>query len=61
MSCTRFGGFQPGDITEEHWGTLQIDFTSCNRAEATLSGVDGEQTLHLVKLAGLQGSESGCG
>ena len=56
----RFGGFAPGDITESPWGTLTIDFADCDKATATLDGVDGQQTMNLIKLAGLQGSGLNC-
>jgi len=56
----RFGGFTPQDITETGWGTLTINFTDCNSAVATLDGIDGQQTMNMVKLVGLQGSELDC-
>jgi hypothetical protein len=31
--------------------------TDCNNAVATLNGIDGQQTMNMVKLVGLQGSE----
>ena len=55
-----FGGFTPEDITETGWGTLTINFGDCNNATAALDGIDGQQTMSLVKLAGLQGSELDC-
>ena len=55
-----FGGFTPQDITETPWGTLTINFAGCDKATATLDGVDGQQTMNLVKLAGLQGSRLNC-
>jgi len=56
----KFGGFVPEDITESPWGTLTINFDDCQNATATLDGVDGQQTMDMVKLAGLQGSELNC-
>jgi hypothetical protein len=56
----RFGGFTPADITETNWGTLTINFADCGHATATLDGIDGQQTMNMVKLAGLQGSELNC-
>jgi hypothetical protein len=56
----RFGGFTPADITESPWGTLTINFADCDNATATLDGVDGQQSMSLVKLAGLQGSGLDC-
>ena len=56
----KFGGFVPEDITRAHWGELIINFEDCNNATATLLGIDGQQSMDLVKLAGLQGSELNC-
>lgn len=56
----RFGGFTPDEVTENDWGTLTIRFTDCGTASATLDGLDGRQSLELVKLAGLQGSGVHC-
>lgn len=55
-----FGGFTSEDITESPWGTLTINFADCGNATATLDGVDGQQTMNMVKLAGLQGSGLNC-
>jgi ELWxxDGT repeat protein len=55
-----FGTFIPGDITRTNWGTLTIQFDDCNNAIANLDGIDGQQTMNMVKLARLQGSELGC-
>jgi ELWxxDGT repeat protein len=55
-----FGEFTPEDITESAWGTLTINFAGCENATATLDGVDGQQTMNMVKLAGLQGSALNC-
>lgn len=55
-----FGGFTPEDITETPWGTLTINFDDCSNATATLDGVDGQQIMNMVKLAGLQGSGLDC-
>ncbi len=55
-----FGTFHDSDITEITWGTLTIKFDDCNNATAILDGLDGEQTLNMVKLAGLQGSGLFC-
>lgn len=56
----KFGGFKPEDINRSTWGTLTINFDDCTKATAMLNGIDGQQTLALVKLAGLQGSELNC-
>jgi len=55
-----FGDFDPNDITRTEWGTLTINFVDCNNATAMLDGLDGQQTMNMVKLAGLQGSEMDC-
>lgn len=55
-----FGGFEPDDITRTTWGTLSIEFDDCNKATATLDGLDGQQTMALEKLARLEGSEMSC-
>ena len=55
-----FGSFEPGDIDRSAWGTLVIEFHDCGTATAILDGVDGQQTLDLVKLAQLDGSERAC-
>ena len=40
------------------WGELEVTFSTCNDAIARLSGVDGEKTSNLIKLAGV--SDSTC-
>jgi ELWxxDGT repeat protein len=55
-----FGGFSWADITESNWGTLTIEFADCNNAVASLDGMDGQQVMNLVKLAGLDGSGLNC-
>ena len=39
--------------TNSKWGTLILNFSSCNAATATLSGNDGSETLNLRLLAGV--------
>lgn len=56
----QFGGFTPDDITEHPWGTMTINYTDCRNATATLDGVDGKQTMAMVRLAGLQGADLDC-
>ncbi|MEE4216107.1 MAG: hypothetical protein V2I48_00690 [Xanthomonadales bacterium] len=56
----KFGDFDPEDITRTHWGTLSINFADCENATATLDGLDGQQTMNMIKLTGLQGSELDC-
>ena len=43
-----------------HWGQLDITFTTCTTATATLTGKDGVQTLNLQRLAAIAGV-AGCG
>lgn len=45
------------DATGESWGTLNIRIDDCETAEASLDGVDGQQTLQLQLLAGADGLE----
>jgi len=40
------------------WGELEVTFSTCTDAIARLSGVDGEKTSNLIKLAGI--SDSSC-
>ena len=40
------------------WGELEVTFSTCTDAIARLSGVDGEKTSNLIKLAGI--SDSTC-
>ena len=56
----RFGPFDPLDVERSTWGTMTIEFQDCGTARATLDGADGQQTLELVKLAGLDGSGRAC-
>ncbi|KAA9130853.1 hypothetical protein F3N42_10845 [Marinihelvus fidelis] len=56
----QFGGFDPAGISTIPWGTLSIEFENCTTAIATLDGEDGEQTLELTRLAGLDGVDAGC-
>ena len=57
------GGTFPSPVASARglsvWGQLFINFSACDAAEATLSGVDGVKTSQLVKLAGVAGT--GCG
>jgi len=55
-----FGSFIPEDINRESWGTLTIEFENCTSATAMLDGIDGQQTMQLQKLAGLEGSQRSC-
>jgi hypothetical protein len=42
------------------WGTLKVNFSSCAKATATLSGTDGKVDLNLQILAGVSGLPPGC-
>jgi hypothetical protein len=46
--------------TLTQWGTLQLDFSSCTKAAATLSGNDGTVNLDLMLLAGVLNLPPGC-
>lgn len=51
-----FGSPVPSARGLSVWGTLIIEFTDCNNAIATLSGVDGDKVSQLIKLAGVAGT-----
>lgn len=51
----RFGSFDPAQITRVPWGELRLMFSQCDQASATLEGRDGQQTLALIRLAGIDG------
>lgn len=46
----RFTDFDPDAILREEWGTLTLTVHSCEQASATLSGIDGDQSLDLERL-----------
>lgn len=54
----RFSQLDPAAIRREPWGTLTLQFDSCDRGIATLRGRDGNQFLALQKLAAPPGK--GC-
>jgi acetyl esterase/lipase len=54
----RFNQLDAAAIRRESWGTLTLQFDSCNRAIASLRGRDGDQFLALQKLAAPPGK--GC-
>jgi hypothetical protein len=62
MSETNGGSFlspaKPSTLSQ--WGTLQLDFSSCTRASAALTGQDGTVTLDLQMLAGVLNMLPGC-
>jgi hypothetical protein len=49
----------PSTLTQ--WGTVQLNFSSCTAATATLSGNDGAVDLNLQMLAGVLNLPPGCG
>jgi hypothetical protein len=51
----RFNHFDQADIYETPWGSLEIRFQDCLNAEATLSGIDGIQSMQLFPLARIDG------
>lgn len=51
----RFGPFDPAQITRLPWGELRLTFSHCDQAGAILEGRDGQQTLALIRLAGIDG------
>lgn len=52
----RFNNKPTGDASGTmSWGTMTINFTACDKATATLNGLDGTQVFNLVKLAGNAG------
>lgn len=55
----RFTNLDPAAIRREPWGTLTLEFTDCDRAQATLAGADGTQALALVRLAKPAGLDCG--
>jgi len=47
----RYNNFDAAAIQRATWGTLELRFTDCDRATATLAGADGNKTMVLVPLA----------
>jgi len=56
-----FGSPVPSARALSVWGTLNVDFSACDSAEATLNGVDGVKVSQLIKLAGSAGTGCGAG
>jgi parallel beta-helix repeat protein len=50
----------PPNGTNSTWGTLQLNFSSCKNATATLTGNDGTVTLNMVMLVGVLNMPPGC-
>ena len=59
LGATTAGTFSQPAFQVETWGKLDITFSSCTRATATLSGKDGTQRLNLQRLTNI-GGVSGC-
>lgn len=56
-----FGSPVPSARGLSVWGTLIIQWSDCDNAVATLSGVDGNKVSQLIKLAGVAGTGCGAG
>ncbi|MEM1411907.1 MAG: hypothetical protein AAGH19_06055, partial [Pseudomonadota bacterium] len=52
-------GFFNSDPESQEWGTLTLRLDDCSNGEATLTGLDGTQTLDLQLLAGAAGLPCG--
>lgn len=50
-----FNNFNSGNTVEKPWGTLELTFTDCQSAEARLTGIDGQESLTLKRLAATSG------
>ena len=59
LGTTNSGTFAKPTLDLAHWGQLDITFSSCTNATATLSGKDGVQNLNLQRLGAI-GGVSGC-
>lgn len=50
----RFGDqFDPDDVVRETWGTMEVDFSSCDQATLEYSGQFGSGTMDLIRLTRL--------
>ena len=56
LGATTAGSFSQPAFQVETWGELDITFSSCNRAQATLSGKDGTQQFNLQRLTSIGGA-----
>ncbi|MEM1412930.1 MAG: hypothetical protein AAGH19_11295, partial [Pseudomonadota bacterium] len=54
-----YSGFQPDEIMNRTWGTLDLSFEDCRNGEAIMDGLDGLQALDIVLLAGAVGLPCG--
>lgn len=59
LGHTTAGTFSTPEFELADWGTLEVTFSSCTRATATLFGKDGAQQLNLQRLGAIAGV-SGC-
>jgi hypothetical protein len=59
LGATTAGSFTQPAFQVETWGKLDITFSSCNQAKATLSGKDGTQQFNLRRLTTI-GGVGGC-
>ena len=55
-----FTEFDSEAVSLSPWGTLSIRIEDCYVAEATLSGINGEQILDIEKLAQINGTMLNC-
>jgi hypothetical protein len=55
-----FTEFDSEAVSLSPWGTLSIRIENCYVAEATLSGINGEQSLDIEKLAQINGTMLNC-
>lgn len=55
-----FTKFDSKAVSLSPWGTLSIRIENCSVAEASLSGINGEQTLDIEKLAQINGTMLNC-
>ena len=51
-----FDAPKPSSEALTEWGGLEVTFSACDAATATLTGADGDKTSSLVKLAGITDS-----
>ena len=56
----KFGGFDPGDISETPWGSMTITFQSCDTATVTMDGLNGKQSLNTELFVPVLGTQHVC-
>ena len=55
LGNTTAGSFSQPAFEVANWGQVEVTFSTCTRATATLSGKDGVQKLNLQRLGGVAG------